>query len=351
MDMVFHQIATERGCQSYLIGCKETCTAIVIDPELSQFERYLALATQEGLRLHYALDTHTHADHYSACQKITERLGLPVIMHNASPAPFVDIKVDDGEIIRVGHLRLQIMYTPGHTADSMCIVLPDRVLTGDTLLIGATGRTDLPSGDPKQLYHSLFNRLLTLEPALKVYPAHIYSKHIYSTLGQEIATNPRLQKKDCHEFIEHMHHLNLKMPEHLTEALRTNLSGGKTVEQLINEAADKIPFMSLEEVHKRVISKNGDTVLLDVREAEAFKQSHIPGAINLPRGQLELRVNAMLPNPTQRIVAYCEYGKISTLATATLKELGFSHAVALDGGFKTWIEKDYPVSTGYIQGK
>jgi len=344
MEMVFHQIATDRGCQSYLIGCKETCTAIIIDPELSQFERYLAIVTREGLRLHYALDTHTHADHYSATQEIAEKLNLPIIMHNASPAPFVSMKVDDGEIIRVGHLRLQIMHTPGHTADSMCIILPDRVLTGDTLLIGATGRTDLPGGNPDQLYDSLFNGLLTLDPELKVFPAHIYNKRSHSTLREEIESNPRLQKKQRREFIEQMRTLNLKMPEHLTEALRTNLSGGKTIEQLISEASDKIPFMSLEEVHKRITKGLEDTILLDVRETDAFTQSHIPEAINLPRGQLELRVNDMLPDPTQRIVVYCEYGKISTLATATLKELGFTHAVALDGGFKSWQENSYPIT-------
>ena len=138
--------------------------------------------------------------------------------------------------------------------------------------------------------------------------------------------------------------LNLKMPVHLTEALRTNLSGGKTVEQLISEAADKIPFMSLDEVLKRINTGMENTVLLDVRETDAFTQSHIPKAINLPRGQLELRVNEMLPDPTQRIVVYCEYGKISTLATATLKELGFTHAAALDGGFDSWQKNSYPIT-------
>ena len=341
--MVFHQIRTDRGCTSYLIGCRETCAAIVIDPEISQVERYLALATQDGLRIHYLLDTHTHADHFSASQDFAHQIGVPVVMHRDSGAPFVDMRVDDGEIIIVGKLRLRVMHTPGHTSDSMCIVLPDRVLTGDTLLIGGTGRTDLPTGKPGQLYDSLFNKLLHLDPELKVFPAHDYRGQGHSTLAQEIAKNPRLKNRSRSEFIEIMQTLDLKMPTHLTEALRTNLSGGKTVEQLITDAASKVSFMSMEEVQNRIQSDKPDILLLDVRERNAFEQEHIPGAMLIPRGQLELRVNEQLPDPTQRIVVYCDYGRISTLAAATLREMGFDRAVALDGGIEGWKEASYPL--------
>ncbi|NRA55058.1 MAG: MBL fold metallo-hydrolase [Gammaproteobacteria bacterium] len=344
--MIFHQISTERGCQSYLIGCKETCAAIIIDPEVSQVERYLALAIQDGLIIHYLLDTHTHADHFSASQSLARKIDVPIIMHRNSGAPFVDMRVDDGEIIIVGELRLRVMYTPGHTDDSICIILPDRVLTGDTLLIGATGRTDLPTGNPDQLYDSLFNGLLKLNPTLKVYPGHDYKHRGHSTLERELAENPRLQKKNRREFIELMQTLNLSMPTHLTEALRTNLSGGKTVEQLISEAAAKVSFMAMDEVQKRIQSSDPDILLLDVREHDAFEQEHIPGAMFIPRGQLELRVNNLLTDPTQRIVVYCEFGKISTLAAATLREMGFSRAVALDGGLRTWREAGYFLESG-----
>ena len=345
MDMIFHQIATERGCQSYLIGCRASCIAIIVDPELSQLERYLALASREGVRIHYVLDTHTHADHFSATQALASKLQIPVIMHRASPAPFVDMHVDDGEMLLIGTLRLEILHTPGHTADSICVKVEDRILTGDTLLLGGTGRTDLPTGDPNQLYDSLFNKLLKLDPATKVFPAHIYSDRSHSTLADEIANNPRLQKRQRHEFIEQMNSLDLDMPTHLTEALRTNLSGGKTVSQLIAEAAEKIPFMSLEEVLRRCNDPSPEILVLDVRETEAFRQGHIAKAIHIPRGQLELRVNVMLPDPTQRIVVCCEYGKISTLAAAMLKELGFDRAVALDGGVSAWRCKGYPLDS------
>ncbi len=104
-----------------------------------------------------------------------------------------------------------------------------------------------------------------------------------------------------------------------------------------------MPFMSMDEVKARIGERPNDFVVLDVREREAFEAGHIPGARHLPRGQLELRVNESLPDPTLRILTYCEFGKISTLAAATLRELGFMHAAALDGGMKAWKEGGYPL--------
>src|SRR3984893_8898457 len=100
--MLFETISAV-GCRSYVIGCEETCAAAIIDPEISQIDRYLALAARDGLRIHYLIDTHTHADHFSATQQLGRQLDVAVVMHRGSPAPFVDMHVDDGEMVALGH--------------------------------------------------------------------------------------------------------------------------------------------------------------------------------------------------------------------------------------------------------
>jgi len=144
----------------------------------------------------YVIDTHTHADHFSAAKELAHVFGAQVVVSQLSPAPFADIRLKDGEELKFGKLKLKALATPGHTRDSMCLVIEDRVFTGDTLLIGGTGRTDLPTGDPDALYDSLFNKVLKLDRKLLVYPAHDYKGRSCSTIGDEIANNPRLQKRD-----------------------------------------------------------------------------------------------------------------------------------------------------------
>ncbi|WP_082930802.1 MBL fold metallo-hydrolase [Shewanella woodyi] len=345
MSIIFQQISTQQGCQSYLIGCSETCSAMIIDPEISQIEHYLGLASHHGLVIHYLLDTHTHADHFSASKPLSEKLNVPVIMHRNSPAPFVDIRVDDGEIIVLGKLRFEVIHTPGHTSDSISVTIEDRIFTGDTLLIGGTGRTDLPTGNPDQLYTSLFERLLKLDQDLKVFPAHIYSQRSHSSIKEELAHNPRLQKSERQAFINQMKTLNLKMPNHLTESLRTNLNGGKTLTQLLSDAGNQITFISQEQVFNTKNCNHNSLLLIDVREREDFDQGHIEGSIHIPRGQLEININDLEFNPEQRVVVYCESGQLSILATARLKEMGFQHAVAMEHGLARWKELDYPVVT------
>ena len=347
--LIFEEIRAG-GCCSYVVACGESCAGIVVDPELSQVDRMLGHIAQAGVRVHYVIDTHTHADHFSASRALARRLGVPRVMHSASVAPDVDIRIDDGETLIAGRLRVRALATPGHTDDSISLVLADRVLTGDTLLRGATGRTDLPTGDPEALHESLFGKLLQLDEALAVYPGHNYKNAPVTTIGQEKTGNPRLQKRDRAAFVEQMHALNLGMPDHLTEALRTNRTGGKTVAQLLDEAAQRVAFMSMEELHDRVTTGAGALVVLDIRERDAYDAGHIPGARHVPRGQLELRIDGALPDPTVRIVTCCELGKISTLAADTLRTMGYMRAVALDGGMKAWREAGYPIEPGAPRG-
>lgn len=333
------------GCKSYLVSCERTGESILVDPEIHLIERYRSSIAREGRSLAYLVDTHTHADHFSASRQMSEMLAVPVVLNRLSPAPFADMRLDDGEMLVAGDIRLVAMNTPGHTRDSMSLVAGDAVFTGDTLLIGGTGRTDLPTGDPGALYDSLFGRLLKLDRTVRVFPAHDYHGRTESTIGDEIDNNPRLQKTDRAEFVTMMRELNLAAPDHLTEALRTNMSGGITVEQLLVNAAHTVPFMSLEELQLQLSKRANDFIVLDVRERDAFEKGHIPDAVHLARGQLELRVNELFPDPTVRILTCCEFGKISTLAAATLKQLGFRRAVALDGGMKAWRDAGFAIAS------
>jgi glyoxylase-like metal-dependent hydrolase (beta-lactamase superfamily II)/rhodanese-related sulfurtransferase len=340
--MNFHQFRAG-GCLSYLLGCDRTHVAALVDPEISLLDRYLGEASRSGLRIEYVVDTHTHADHFSATHAVARRLSVPAVMHRATSVTHVDMRVDDGEMLIVGDLRLRVLHTPGHTSDAMCLVAGDRVLTGDTLLIQATGRTDLPTGDPATLHRSLFEKVLALDDALEVYPAHDYKGRSSTTVGAERATNPRLQLRDPEAFVAQMRSLSLDMPVHLTEALRTNRTGGKSVEQLLDEARRVVPFMAMDELVRRLAGGGRDLAILDVRERAAYEAAHLPGAIHLARGQLELRIDEVVPDPDTRLVVVCELGKISTLAVATLRTMGFTRAVALDGGVTAWREAGYPV--------
>lgn len=345
MSMVFHELKSG-GCRSYLIGCDKSGAAALVDPSLDLADRYEALAAGLGLRIWHLVDTHTHADHFSAVRTLTPRLRAQSVMHRSSSAPYVDLRVQDGDVLVVGELRMRVLHTPGHTSDSICLALSDRVLTGDTLLLGSVGRTDLPTGDAGTLYDSLFGHLFDLDPELLVFPAHNYRDAPPTSLQEQRLNNPRLGNVSRQEFVERAASHDLSLPEHLTEALRTNCSGALPVSELIREAARSIAFMSVDEVHNRVEKQSGDLIILDVREAEAFAKGHIPGARNIPRGQLELLVDSRFPDPSTRILTYCQFGKISTLAAATLRSMGFPSAVALDGGFKDWLAAGAPVETG-----
>jgi rhodanese-related sulfurtransferase len=187
---------------------------------------------------------------------------------------------------------------------------------------------------------------MCLDDALAVYPAHDYKGRAHTTIGAERANNARLKQRERAGFVELMRGLDIAMPEHLSEALRTNRTGGKTVTQLIAEAARGIAFMSMQDAKDRIELGDRSLLVLDVRERDAFRARHLPGALNIPRGELELRADRELVDPTLRILTYCEYGKISTLAAHTLRSMGFGRTVALDGGLDAWSKAGFPVVNG-----
>ena len=227
--MLFRQLfERESSTFTYLLAERPGGEALLIDPVKEEVPKYLQLVEELGVRLVFAVDTHVHADHVTALGALRNATNCATIMGAHSRAECVSRKVAEGETIRVGGLALEVMYTPGHTDDSYSLVMPDRVFTGDTLLIGGTGRTDLPSGDPEALYDSLFERLLKLVPALKVYPAHDYKGWSVTTIGEERAHNPRLQVASEADYVTLMRGLKLSNPKLMDVAVPANLACGLT---------------------------------------------------------------------------------------------------------------------------
>jgi glyoxylase-like metal-dependent hydrolase (beta-lactamase superfamily II) len=217
--LIFEQIRSS-GCLSYILGCDEEKKCVVIDPELDKADEYVELADFFSADLLYAIDTHTHADHNSACKILREKYGIKVVMHGSTDAPYVDIRVEDGEIIRFGSQSLKVIYTPGHTQDAICLLFHDRIFTGDTLLIGGCGRTDLPGGSAERQYESL-RKLRELGDDIRVYPGHDYREAV-STLADEKINNARMLIPDKEEFVRFMTSRKPPLPRKIAGALEWN---------------------------------------------------------------------------------------------------------------------------------
>jgi glyoxylase-like metal-dependent hydrolase (beta-lactamase superfamily II) len=179
------------------------------------------------VRLLLAVDTHIHADHVTGLGALRDAMGCTTIMGEHSRTECVSLKVREGEKIEVGGITLDVWYTPGHTDDSYSLRLPDRVFTGDTLLIRGTGRTDFQNGDPAAQYDSLFNRLLKLPEETLVYPAHDYNGMIVSTIGEEKRHNPRLQVQSKDEYMRLMSSLKIPNPRLMDIAVPANVACGR----------------------------------------------------------------------------------------------------------------------------
>jgi sulfur dioxygenase len=225
--MLFRQLYDHASSTySYLLASRAGGEALLIDPVLEHVNTYLRLTNELGLRLVYALDTHVHADHVTALGALRTRVGCATVMGAHTKAECVSLRLKDGESIRADGITVKGIYTPGHTDDSFSFVLPDRVFTGDTLLIRGTGRTDFQNGDSLAAYDSLFNKLLKLPDHILVYPAHDYRGQTVSTIGEERRFNPRLQVRSAGEYAEIMRQLKLPDPKLMDVAVSANLACG-----------------------------------------------------------------------------------------------------------------------------
>ena len=221
--MIFRQLYDHTSSTySYLIASRRGGEALLVDPVLESNDRYIQLAQELDLRLVLAVDTHIHADHITGLGKLREKTGCITAMGEMTEAECLSARFADGENLKLDGVDIQAVYTPGHTDDSYSFLLPDRVLTGDTLLIRGTGRTDFQNGDAGDQYDSLFGRLLQLPDDTLVYPAHDYNGMTVSSIGEEKHHNPRLQVSDRAAYIAMMDGLVLDDPRMMDVAVPTN---------------------------------------------------------------------------------------------------------------------------------
>ena len=187
---------------SYILEDEETSEAIILDPSWDLIELELIIK-KNNLKIKYIVNTHHHFDHTLGNEAMVESTKVPIIQHELSELKH-DISVKDGDTIDFGNSKLKVLHTPGHSKDSICLMGDGKLFSGDTLFVGNCGRIDLPGGSAKDLYHSLFDVLYSLDDELIMYPGHNYGNSDVSTIGQEKTTNMVMQKRTEQQFIEMM---------------------------------------------------------------------------------------------------------------------------------------------------
>ncbi|MFB5605819.1 MAG: MBL fold metallo-hydrolase [Nitrosarchaeum sp.] len=187
---------------TYVVEDEETDEGIVIDPswDLDQVEQIIK---RNNLKIKYIVNTHHHFDHTLGNEAIVKSTNAKIIQHEKSELKH-DITVKDGDVIEFGNSKLTVLHTPGHSKDSICLIGDGKIFSGDTLFVGNCGRIDLPGGSSRDLYHSLFDILYSLNDELVLYSGHNYGNNSTSTIGQEKITNFVMQKRTEQEFVDMM---------------------------------------------------------------------------------------------------------------------------------------------------
>jgi len=201
--MLFEQIRTggDRNF-AYLIGDEDSREAALVDPA-NDPGACVAAAEQRGLKVKYVINTHGHYDHIDGNEAVRRRTGAKVAAHESARHGH-DIGVKDGEVLRLGKLKVRVLHTPGHTGDAICVLAEGKLMTGDTLFVGKVGGTDFGAGARRE-FESL-ERLMELPEETEVYPGHDYGVAPSSTIGHERETNPFLLRRDFRDFVHLKEH-------------------------------------------------------------------------------------------------------------------------------------------------
>jgi len=346
--MIFRQLfdATS-GTYTYLIASRHGGEALIIDPVLERVDRYLQLVRELDLKLVKAVDTHLHADHVTGLGALRDRTHCITVMGEHTHADVVSMRVAEGDRIEIEGLRLDVLYTPGHTDDSYSFLWADRVFTGDTLLIRGTGRTDFQNGDPHAQYESLFNKLLKLPDETMVYPAHDYKGDTVSTIGEEKRFNPRLKVKSIDEYVDLMNSLKLPNPKMMDVAVPANMHVGLHQDDLARQGLSLTAREAIDSLGRP------DILLVDLREnSERAKHGTLPGALHAPYPGIgdSLQPGGMLREVAaatgRRIVFFCAFGERSAMAVTAAKAAGLANTAHIEGGINAWKKAGGPVLTG-----
>jgi glyoxylase-like metal-dependent hydrolase (beta-lactamase superfamily II)/rhodanese-related sulfurtransferase len=345
--MLFRQILHHSSCTyCYIVAAHSGGEALIIDPVLEQVDHYLRLMRELDLKLVKAIDTHVHADHITGLGELRDRTRCITVMGEQSSADVVSMRVREGDTIEISGIRMETIYTPGHTDDSYSFLLGDRVFTGDTLLIRGTGRTDFQNGDPVAQYDSLFNKLLKLPDDTLVYPAHDYNGDTVSTIGEEKAHSPRLQAKSVDEYAEIMNGLNLQNPKMMDVAVPANQRIGLLQKELEARGCALNPTEAIE------ILGHPGVLFVDLRDdAERARHGVILDSIHTPYTDLEqqLKPGGLLRElagaAKSRLVFYCAYGERSALAVSTAEEAGLQNVCSISGGIEEWKKSALPLES------
>ena len=347
------------GClahASYLFGSEGA--AVVVDPQ-RDVEIYLETAAEHGLQIRHIFETHLHADFVSGHKELAARTGATIYIGEAAGAKFPHVDVRGGFELQVGKARIRVVETPGHTPESICLLITDEeksaqpwaVLTGDTLFLGDVGRPDLSTTHTPQqlagmLFDSLHNKLLTLPDNVLVYPAHgagsLCGRNMRaersSTIGTERLTNYALQIPSRDEFVKQLTTNLPTRPEYFVKDAEINREGASALAEL-----PEMRPISPGELSEML---NESVTALDVRPGEQFAAGHVPGSINIAlSGQFATWAGTLL-GLSSRPVLIADSSDQLQEARMRLARVGIElERGYLEGGVGGWKEAGFAVST------